>query len=179
MTISDLRNKLCDIAYQWVGVAKGDSNHKLLIDYYNEKVNPLPRGYKVKYSDSYCATAITAWFYMADMPNAIYPECGVYEMRDGASRNGIFNGNVKDRPSRGDLVLFSYSHVALVLDYADGKLHCISPNDDGKIIEKWYDHNNASIMGYIVPAYDKYVTDEPKQDNYLMFNGKKYKLTEV
>jgi len=135
---------------------KGDAKHKKLIDYYNSTVKPLPRGYEVTYEDSYCATACTAWFWMANLQDLIHSECGVDEMVQ-ASRDLW----IRDRsyvPSKGDLIVFSIrrnnDHIALVED-TDGELiSVINPNTNGgQTLRSLFRVGDGNIAGYIRPNY--------------------------
>lgn len=47
-----------DYASLFIGVKQGSNKHKLIVNRYNE-ITPLPRGYKVKYSDNWCATFVS------------------------------------------------------------------------------------------------------------------------
>ena len=47
-----------EFAKKYLGVIEGDSKHKFIIDEYN-KIDPLPRGYKMTYSDAWCAAFVS------------------------------------------------------------------------------------------------------------------------
>ena len=58
MSKSQLRQKFVNEAIKYVGVKEGSAKHKYIIDTYN-KIVPLPSGYKVKYTDAWCATFVS------------------------------------------------------------------------------------------------------------------------
>ncbi|MEE3325103.1 MAG: hypothetical protein VZR33_07205, partial [Methanosphaera sp.] len=66
-------------ALDFVGVKQGSKQHKQIVDGYNHNCKPLPRGYRVKYSDNWCATFVS---YVMLICNAINPplECSCYYM---------------------------------------------------------------------------------------------------
>ena len=58
MTEKELRENFVSKAISFVGSNEGSSKHKYIIDTYN-KIVPLPVNYKVKYTDSWCATFVS------------------------------------------------------------------------------------------------------------------------
>lgn len=49
------RSNIVKQAQSWIGCKETDGTHKKIIDIYNSH-KPLAVGYKVKYTDSWCAT---------------------------------------------------------------------------------------------------------------------------
>ena len=43
----------------WNGAVRGDAVHKQIVDAYNSYL-PHPRGYKLTYTDDYCAATVSA-----------------------------------------------------------------------------------------------------------------------
>lgn len=64
MTANEKRKKVVDVMASWLGKKEADGSHKSIIDLYNS-YTPLARGYKVKYSDSWCMTTVSAAFIKA------------------------------------------------------------------------------------------------------------------
>ena len=54
MTETQLRRKVVNQIKSWVGYNDADGSHKKIIDIYNSH-KPLARGYKLKYTDAWCA----------------------------------------------------------------------------------------------------------------------------
>ena len=54
-----LASKVVAQARAWIGLNEADGSHKEIIDLYNSH-KPLARGYKVKYTDAWCATTVSA-----------------------------------------------------------------------------------------------------------------------
>ena len=59
MTEAQARQKVVGIMQGWIGLKRSDKSHAPIIDTYNGNT-PLPRGYKVTYTDAYCATTTSA-----------------------------------------------------------------------------------------------------------------------
>ena len=57
--MSNTANKVIEQAKAWLGKKESDGTHKAIIDEYNGH-KPLAQGYKVKYTDSWCATFVSA-----------------------------------------------------------------------------------------------------------------------
>ena len=53
------RTAVVNQAKAWLGYNEADGSHRAIIDLYNTQ-NPRPRGYKVTYTDAWCATFVSA-----------------------------------------------------------------------------------------------------------------------
>ena len=62
--------KIVKIAKSYLGVVEGTKKHHDIIDYYNTKIKPLPQGYKVKYTDAWCATFASVCMQKAEVNKA-------------------------------------------------------------------------------------------------------------
>ena len=79
MTERELRLYLLDVAKSWIGYSEASGKFKEIIDLYNAQT-PLPVGYKVKYTDEWCATYVSAVGIKAGLKDIILPECSCYRM---------------------------------------------------------------------------------------------------
>lgn len=70
-----------DLAIQYLGTRQGDKRHKEIIDTYNQ-IRPLPRGYRMKYTDSWCMAFVSFLEYRCNVVNPIY-ECSCYYALQG------------------------------------------------------------------------------------------------
>ena len=59
MTELELRKQVVATAKLWLGRKEADGSHKEIIDVYNS-ICPLPVGYKMKYTDYWCAAFVSA-----------------------------------------------------------------------------------------------------------------------
>lgn len=102
MTSQDYANT----CFAYYGVHEGSSIHHALIDEYN-KIKPLPRGYKLKYTDSWCAGFLSAIAHMAGIKNFPY-ECSVQQMYNKAITMGTPVS--PEEAQAGDIIFFDWGH---------------------------------------------------------------------
>ena len=105
MTEREARNKIVGIFTGWAGKKEADESHKSIIDLYNGH-SPLARGYRVKYSDAWCATAASAAAIAAGYTDIIPTECSCEKMIALAKKMGIWVENDSYVPDSGDSVRF-------------------------------------------------------------------------
>ena len=79
MTELEVRKKFIQVAESYLGYNEEDGSHKVIVDIYNSQ-RPLPVGYKVTYTDEWCATYVTAMGMQAGLADIILPECGCQRM---------------------------------------------------------------------------------------------------
>lgn len=131
MTEQQIRQGVVDIMASWVGCVQGDATHKYIIDTYNTIV-PLPSGYKMTYTDAWCAASVSAAGYLAGCQQVVLPQMNCGSMVDLYKAAGRWVENDAYVPSPGDLVIFYWSdngigdctshasHVGMV-EWCDGK----------------------------------------------------------
>ncbi len=73
------REIFISIAGAYLGVETGDPAQLAILNIYNDQ-EKLPRGYKMKPGDAWCAAFVTSCGIMAGLDMIIRPECGVWEM---------------------------------------------------------------------------------------------------
>lgn len=120
--------KINKIAKEYLGVIEGSKKHKYIIDEYN-KIKPLPVGYKVKYTDSWCATF--ASFCAKKAKCVDFPfECSVPRMYEKAKKKKL----VTKKAKVGYLVIYdwknngSLDHVGIVNKVKGNVLEVIEGN---------------------------------------------------
>lgn len=59
MTEAQARATVVNTAIAWLGCKEADGSHRKIIDTYNSHT-PLARGYKMKYTDAWCSTFVSA-----------------------------------------------------------------------------------------------------------------------
>ena len=59
MTEKELRKCLADTAAEYYGAVEGGEKHKEIMKIYNA-IRPLPQGYAIKSTDSWCAAFVSA-----------------------------------------------------------------------------------------------------------------------
>lgn len=143
-------------ALDFVGTKQGDKRHKQIIDGYNNKCNPLPRGYRVKYSDNWCATFVS---YVLTMCNAINPplECSCYYMTKLATKNK----QIVKTPKINDLIIYDWGnngtldHVGIIYKIVGNTLYVVEGNKSKQVGTRTIDKSNKEIECFIRVKQEK------------------------
>lgn len=149
---------MIEVANRYNGHSKGDPAIKMLVDVYNT-LDPLPRGYRAKYGDSYCAIFVTAIARVLQYSERFPSECGAYEMLKKCQDLGI----VTSSPEAGGLIFFRYAsgyHVGLIMDVTTtGQILTIEGNVyDGHVAQKTHMVTDPDVLAFALPKYG--VTDD-------------------
>ena len=154
------------LAKSWLGKNEADGSHKEIIDIYNSQTK-LPRGYKVKYTDPWCATFITALFVKLNATDAICCECSCEKMIEGFKAQGSFIEDDTYVPNVGDLVFYDWNdngkgdckgfadHVGIVTKVVNTGFSVIEGNKSNMVSTRICKVNQKYIRGYAVPKYYK------------------------
>ncbi len=165
MTEVQLRQKIVDTAKKHLGAAEGTAAHKAVIDTYN-KITPLPRGYKVSYTDAWCATYVSAMFYEAGMVNLIHPECSCFYMLEGMKKLGLWVENDAYVPKMGDIIFYDWEddglgdnkggadHVGIVVSCNGKNIKVIEGNRKDTVCYRDMKVDGKYIRGYATPRYN-------------------------
>lgn len=123
-----------EYANLFIGVKQGSKKHKQIVDGYNE-IKPLPRGYKVKYSDSWCATFVSYILYKCDCKKKVF-ECSAQRMLTKCKKY-VIDDNTKGKEN--DIIFYDWNndkwcdHVGIIAS-SDGKRYkVIEGNKDKKV----------------------------------------------
>ena len=147
-------------AQAWIGLNEKDGSHQQIIDVYNNHL-PRARGYKVKYSDNWCATFVSACAIKTNLINIIPLECSCGEMIELAKQMKIWNEDSKRSPNVGDIIMYDWDnqdgwpeHVGIVESVTNNQITVIEGNKSNAVGRRVINVGNASIRGYIQPNYD-------------------------
>jgi hypothetical protein len=155
-------------AQEWIGKKESNGSFKVIIDTYNA-VKPLPRGYKVKYTDEWCATFASALAIKCDALDIIPRECSCAKMIELAKSMGIWQEKDDYVPSPGDYLLYDWEdngkgdnkgradHIGIVEKVSGKTITIIEGNYSRSVKRRTKKVNDKYIRGYIVPKY----TPEP------------------
>lgn len=125
---------LVDYMNTLVGTKQGSKAHKRIVDKYNT-LDPLPRGYRVTYTDNWCAVFATVMMMYIGKASKI-AECSAQKMLDKCKKNK-FVLTTKQKPKPKDIVFYDWdkngisNHVGIVSDY-DSKSGLISVIEGNK-----------------------------------------------
>ena len=158
-------------AISHIGVKEGTVLHHKIVDRYNSR-NPLPRGYKVKYTDAWCATFISYLAIIMGYTDIIPVECGCPQMIALAKEMGIWVEDDDYVAKPGDIPLYDWQdsgkgdntgtpdHIGIAEKVVNGIMTVIEGNYHDAVGRREIEVNGRYIRGYIVPRYD----DDAKQE---------------
>ena len=163
-------NTILNIARNWIGRKESNGSHREIIDVYNNH-KPLARGYKVKYTDSWCATFVSACAIKANYTDIIPLECSCNQMIEAFGKKGEWCEDDSHVPSPGDVIFYDWQdngvgdnkgssdHVGIVEKVENGKITVIEGNKNDSVSRRVLNVNGRYIRGYGLPKYDTNVTN--------------------
>ena len=140
----------------------GEEGHQEILNIYNSQ-KVLPRGYKVKYTDAWCATFVSAVFIQNGYSDIA--ECSCPKMIEKAKKLGIWKEDDDYIPQIGDIIMYDWQdngngdnigtpdHVGIVTDI-NKYITIREGNKGGKIDNRQIFVNSRYIRGYILPPYE-------------------------
>lgn len=164
MSENKLRDKVVAIAISYLGCKESDGSHKKIIDIYNN-CTPIPVGYKVKYTDAWCATYVSAMGINAGLHDVILRECGCDRMIELYKKAGRWIENDAYTPMKGDVIFYDWQdngtgdntgnsdHVGLVVSVSGTTIKVIEGNISDSVGYRTLQVNGRYIRGYGVPDY--------------------------
>lgn len=174
-TEAEARQKVISAAVSWYGRKEADGSHRAIIDIYNGH-RPLARGYKVKYTDAWCATLASAAAIVAGYTDIIPTECGCGQMIAAFRAMDRWVENDAYIPAPGDYIFYDWDdtgsgdctgwpeHVGIVISVFDNVIKVIEGNKDDAVGYREARVNGRYIRGYGVPDYGAKAVSR-KQEN--------------
>jgi hypothetical protein len=157
----------------WVRLKESNGSHKKIIDIYNT-IKPLPVGYKVKYTDAWCAATVSAAAQELNATDIIPTECSCPRMITKAQKMGIWVENDAHKPEPGDIVLYDWDdsgngdnkgnsdHVGVVEKVSGTTITVIEGNYSNAVKRRTLKVNGKYIRGYIVPKFEAEAQKAPE-----------------
>ena len=164
VTEQELRNIVLNQMKNWVGCKESDGSHKKIIDIYNAH-KPLAQGYKVKYTDEWCATAVSAAFIKAGLTDIAPTECSCSRMIELYKKLGRWKEADSYVPKIGDVIMYDWQdkgtgdntgapdHVGIVAALNGTSLIIIEGNKGEAVAYRAMTVNGKYIRGYCLPDY--------------------------
>ena len=158
-------SNLLNIARAWVGCKESNGTHKQIIDTYNAHT-PLARGYKVKYTDSWCATFVSACAIKIGATSIIPTECSCNKMIELFKKLGEWVEDDSYVPNPGDIIFYDWDdngkgdnkgnsdHVGIVENVDNNVITVIEGNYSNSVKRRYLAVNGKTIRGYGVPRYE-------------------------
>ncbi len=173
ITEADARQKVISAAVTWYGRNEADGSHQVIIDTYNSH-SPLARGYKAKYTDSWCAIFASASAISAGYTDIIPTECSCGKLIELFKQLGRWVENDAYVPAPGDYIFYDWDdtgagdctgwpeHVGIVVSVFNDVIKVIEGNKDDAVGYREIKVNGRYIRGYGIPDYGaKGVIKEP------------------
>ena len=161
-----IASKVVAQAQAWLGKKESNGSHKEIVDIYNAH-KPLARSYKVKYTDSWCATFISALAIKLGCTDIIPTECSCEKMIELFKAKGSWDENDARVPKTGEIIFYDWQdsgkgdnkawsdHVGIV-ESCDGKtIVVIEGNLNDAVERRTIAVNGKTIRGYGIPAYEE------------------------
>ena len=151
-------------AKKFLGVIQGTTAHKNLIDTYNS-ISPLPVGYKVTYTDSWCDVFVSVIFRNLGLLDLIGGgECGVERHIQIFKNLGIWIEDGMITPKVGDIITYNWDqsaqpndgfadHIGIVETVSGKTITIIEGNVDSQVGRTTTQVGNGYIRGYARPKY--------------------------
>lgn len=156
-------NDILNVARKYVGSVEGGANHAHILAVYNN-TKPLPVGYKVSATDSWCATFVSFCAIEAGNANLFGRECSVPRFITIFKSKGIWfeDGNMVPKP--GDIVCFNWDdstqpndgnpdHIGFVEKVEGRTITTIEGNASNKVGRRVMAVGAGYIRGYARPSY--------------------------
>ena len=168
MTEDAIRQKVVATAVELLGIREKTIEHKeRIVDVYNSQ-SKLPRGYRLREDDAWCAAFITVLGILLGISDVILPECGCGPMIELYRKQGRWEETDSYIPDPGDVVMFDWDaksgeclgapdHVGLVEWVKGNRIGVIEGNYDNQVKRREICVEWVKIRGFCLPDYDSLV----------------------
>ena len=163
-TEQELRQSVVNVMRGWLGYSEKNGKFRSIIGLYNTQ-RPLPRGYKVQYTDEWCAATVTAAGIQAGLHDIILGECSCSRMIAIYQAVGRWMENDAYRPQPGDIIMYDWDdtgagenkgapeHVGIVAEVNGNTITIIEGNKGQAVATRTMAVNGRYIRGYCLPDY--------------------------
>ncbi|MBR3474229.1 MAG: peptidoglycan-binding protein [Oscillospiraceae bacterium] len=164
MTGTEWRERMVRQARSWIGRREADGTHRVIIDVYNSIV-PLPRGYRMRYTDPWCAAFVSAVAQVWGLTGIVFPECACDPMIALYKAAGRWMEDDGYVPRPGDLIFYDWQdtgvgdnsgsadHVGLVAEVEGRRIRLIEGNCGDAVCYQVREIDGLYIRGYGLPDY--------------------------
>lgn len=147
---------LIDSAREYIGCKESDGSFAKIINKYNMTL-PLPRGYRVKLSDSWCATFVSVVLHENGLDS--FCECSCEQMIAKCKAAGKYIEDETITPQPNDLIFFNFTakkhpntlratHVGIVESVVNGVITTIEGNYGDAVKRRKIAVGSVQIRGY-------------------------------
>ena len=150
-------------ARAYLGCNEADGTHRQIIDGYNSH-KPLARGYKVKYTDAWCATFVSFIAILMGYTDIIPTECSCEQQISLFKKLGRWQEDGTITPEIGDVIYYNWNdstqpndgtadHVGYVSQVSGKTMKVIEGNYSNAVKERTLAVGAGNIRGYGRPDY--------------------------
>lgn len=171
LTLESKAFNVVSLARSWVGKKESDGSFKSIIDTYNS-YKPLPRGVKMTYKMSWCATFWSALAIALGYTDIMPIECSCGELIEKAKKMGIWVEDDSYLATPGDAILYDWDdngigdntgwpdHVGVIEKVSNNvgsakEYTVIEGNKNDAVERRTIKVNGKFIRGFITPKYDE------------------------
>ena len=161
-----LRLEVVQTAQSYLGYCEADGSHEAIVDLYNSH-EPLARDYEVTYTDSWCATFVSAVSIQCSLTDIIPTECGCERQIELFQNLGCWEESDSYTPLPGDIIYYAWDeglqfgdctgwadHVGIVVGTAWPFIKVIEGNYEDCVAYRYIPINHPEIRGYGLPGYE-------------------------
>lgn len=194
MTEFEARGLYVNTVKSYLNFSEASGKHRQIIDLYNS-MSPLPRGYRVTYTDAWCATFVSAMAIKCKMTDIIPRECGCYYQVEAFKKMNRWMENDAYCPQAGDIIYYDWQdsgvgdnsgvpdHVGIVCSVSeDNTITVIEGNYSDTVKYRYIKVNARNIRGYGLPDYAKWAkahtTSNDKEDKDVVRYNKVSEMPE-
>ena len=175
MTETEARALFVSTAKSYIGYSESSGKHRQIIDIYNSK-SPLPRNYKVSYTDAWCATFVSACAIKCNMANIIPRECSCYYQVEQFQKMERWQENDGYIPKGGDIIYYDWQdngvgdnkgvpdHVGIVESVSGGVITVIEGNKNDSVERRKIAVDGTCIRGYGLPNFAWWASQQTKKE---------------
>lgn len=183
MKEQELRNKVIAMAQEWLKEGDKAKTHWEVLNVYNS-IAPLPRGYKMQYTDEWCAAFVSAVGAAVGLSDIILPECSCNEMIKLYKAANRWIERDDYIPRAGDIIMYAWedngigdwigpaNHTGIITTVREGIMVVVEGNKSNRVGARTVRINGRYIRGFCIPDYKSKETEAPKMDQkefYSMF----------
>jgi hypothetical protein len=178
-------SKVVEQAQAWLGCKESNGTHKQIIDVYNSH-RPLARNYKMRLTDEWCATFVSAVAIKLGYTDIIPTECSCTRMIALLISLGEWEESDSRTPKAGDIIFYDWQdngigdnkgvsdHVGIVEKVTLTHIYVIEGNYGEEVKRRKITINSKYIRGYGVPKYDAEPKAEQKPTEKSAFTVKEW-----
>lgn len=139
-----------EYALQFVGVRQGSTKHKYIVNNYN-MIKPLPRGYRVKYTDNWCATFVSFVLKKCGAKKNVF-ECGAQRMKAKCDRLKLTLEDASNGKAN-DVIFYDWNgdqwsdHVGIIYKSDKSYYYVVEGNKNKRVETRRISKKSKSIEG--------------------------------